>query len=87
MNPEPWDVPGNHGEFDQRLRASCRFQVGNISLDRLWTYYFGIGGNADELALEAYLNELLTLTPGQMQLVDTALKELSSNGRTEPAGQ
>ncbi len=87
MDTEPWEASEYYGEFDQRLQASCRFQIGNISLDRLWTYYFGIGGNADELALEAYLNELLALAPGQMQLVDTALTELSSDGRTEPAGQ
>lgn len=75
----------NTVEFDQRLQASCRFQVEDIGLNRLWTYYFGIGGNADELALEAYLNELLALAPGQMELVDTAMKELSSDDRTESA--
>ena len=83
MNAQPaW-----MSEFDQRLRASCRFRVGDVSLNTLWIYYFGIGGNADELVLDAYLNELLALAPGQMQLVDTAMRELSLNGWTEPAGQ
>ena len=85
MNAEPWDG-WNVLEFDQRLQAACRFQVEDIGLNRLWTYYFGIGGNADEVALEAYLHELLTLAPGQMELVDTAIRELSSDDRTEPAG-
>lgn len=87
MDTEPWEASECYGEFDQRMQAACRFQVGNISLSKLWTYYIGIGGNVDGLALEAYLNELLTLAPSQMELLDTAMTELSSDGRTEPAGQ
>ncbi|XAS72481.1 hypothetical protein VUN82_01085 [Micrococcaceae bacterium Sec5.1] len=87
MNAEPWGTPERHGKLDQRQQATDRFRTGNVSLNSLWTYYFGIGGDADELVLDAYLNGLLVLAPGQMELVDTAFRELTADGRTEPAGQ
>jgi len=87
MNAEPWEAPEHDGRFDQRMHAAHRFRNGNVSLNSLWTYYFGIGGDADELVLDAYLNGLLVLAPGQMELVDTAFRELTADGRTEPAGQ
>ena len=86
MNSEPWGAPENDNEYDQRMHAADRFRNGTVSLNSLWIYYFGIGGDADELALDAYLNGLLVLAPGQMELVDTAFKELTSDGRIEPAG-
>ncbi|MGO4588160.1 hypothetical protein [Paenarthrobacter sp. 2TAF44] len=65
MNAEPWGTPERHGKLDQRKQATDRFRTGNVSLNSLWTYYFGIGGDADELVLDAYLNGLLVLAPGR----------------------
>ncbi len=87
MNAEPWGERENDGKYDQRRQAADRFRNGNVSLNSLWTYYFGIGGDADELVLDAYLNGLLVLAPGQMELVDTAFRELTSDGRIEPVEQ
>lgn len=36
-------------EADQHKSAAVQFQNGNISLPGLWTYYYGIGGNVDQL--------------------------------------
>jgi hypothetical protein len=68
--------PGQGGE--QRRSAAERSRNGNLSLGRLWTYYYGIGGDADQLALEGYLHEPLVLAPVQMELIETALNETST---------
>ena len=65
---------------DQRKFAAAQFQNGNISLPRLWTYYCGIGGNVDQLGLDAYLHELMELAPLQMDLIQTAIKEITADG-------
>jgi hypothetical protein len=87
MNSERRGTPEHDETYRQRMRAANIFRNGNVSINSLWIYYFGIGGDADELALDAYLNGLLVLAPGQMELVDTAFRELTSDGRPEPAGQ
>ena len=46
-------------EPDPRKFAAAQFQRANLTLPELWTYYYGIGGSADELVLDAYLNEIL----------------------------
>lgn len=67
-------------EADQRKFAAAQFQNGNISLPGLWTYYYGIGGNVDQLGVDAYLHELTELAPLQMDLIQTAIKEITANG-------
>ena len=50
-----------------------------MSLPQLWVYYFGIGGNADELALDGYLHGIVELAPLQVDLLDTAIKEITAD--------
>jgi len=86
MNDRPkWAEPSWNSE--QRKHAGERYRGRNLNLSRLWTYYLGIGGDADEFALDGYLNGLLGLAPGQMRLVDTAIDELSADGQPGPVGQ
>ncbi len=65
---------------DQRQLAAAQFQSANVTLPELWTYYYGIGGNADELALDAYLNGMVELPPLQVNLLHAALKEITADG-------
>jgi len=65
---------------DQRKFAAAQFQSGNISLPGLWTYYYGIGGNVDQLGVDAYLHELVELAPLQMDLIQAAIKEITADG-------
>ena len=67
-------------DADPRRIAATQLQGGNINLRELWTYYYGIGGNADEVALDAYLNEMAELPPLQADLLHTALKEITAEG-------
>ena len=70
--------PGD--EADLRHFAATRYRNGNINLMGLWTYYYGIGGNADEMALDAYLHEMMELPPLQLELVHTAIEEITAEG-------
>jgi hypothetical protein len=45
----------------------------------VWAYYFGIGGNADELALDGYLNGMMELAPLQVDLLNTAINEITAD--------
>lgn len=73
-------VPYPGEEADPRSFAAARYRNGKISLMGLWTYYYGLGGNADELVLDAYLNEMMELPPLQMDLVHTAIEEITADG-------
>ncbi|TQJ38452.1 hypothetical protein FBY33_0449 [Arthrobacter sp. SLBN-112] len=64
---------------EQRHGAARRFQDTGVPLLKLWTYYYGIGGDVDELSLDAYLNEALHLPAAQVGLVNTAMTELTSD--------
>ncbi|WP_255769277.1 hypothetical protein [Pseudarthrobacter sulfonivorans] len=75
-------LPGQQPDFepDPRKVAAAQFQRANLTLPQLWTYYCGIGGSADELALDAYLNEMVDLPPLQVDLLHTALNEIATEG-------
>jgi hypothetical protein len=73
-------IPHPGEEADQRNYAATRYRNRNINLMGLWTYYYGIGGNADELVLDAYLHEMMELPPLQMDLVHTAIEEITAEG-------
>jgi hypothetical protein len=64
---------------ERRELAAAHFQRANVSLPQLWVYYFGIGGNADELALDGYLHGMVELAPLQVDLLDTAIKEITAD--------
>jgi hypothetical protein len=74
-------VPGNSlssYDAERRTLAAAHFHGANLSLPQVWAYYYGIGGNADELALDGYLNGMMELAPLQVDLLHTALKEITS---------
>ncbi|WP_320537195.1 hypothetical protein [Pseudarthrobacter sp. IC2-21] len=66
-------------EPDPRKFAAAQFQRANLTVPELWTYYCGIGGTADEVVLDAYLNEMVELPPLQVDLLHTAIKEITAD--------
>lgn len=80
MNAEWTGGPDHLLEADeQRREAAQRFQAAQIPLIKLWTYYYGLGGDVDEMSLDAYLNEALHLPAAQVGLIATAMRELTMN--------
>ena len=76
---------GGHGHGGGREQRCCRrkrlyitkqFHARGTTLTRLWTYYWGIGGDLDEIALDAYLHGLGDLPPGQISLLALAIREI-----------
>lgn len=68
-------------EADEQRRAVAQpFRDGKLPLIKLWPYYYGLGGDADEMSLDAYLNEALHLPAAQVGLIATAMRELSAGG-------
>lgn len=47
-----------------------------IDLGQLWLYYFGLGGEADELEVDAYLHHSMVLPRLQRDLLAHAANEL-----------
>lgn len=66
----------------QRSLAASWYHEGSTSLTGVWTYFFGLGGDADEVAIDAYLHELGELPPSQMNLLALAIWELDMEGTT-----
>jgi hypothetical protein len=67
---------------EQRRGAAQRFRETELPLVKLWTYYYGIGGDIDEVSLDAYLNEALDLPAAEVGLITTAMTEMTE-GDTE----
>lgn len=64
---------GTRGESNQRFHQAL--SAAHISVDELWLRYFGLGGVADRLELDAYLNGAIALTPSQHDIVAHAINE------------
>jgi hypothetical protein len=64
-------------EAEERKGAARRFQETDLPLDKLWTYYYGIGGEIDEVSLDAYLHEALDIPAAQVNLIATAMTEMT----------
>jgi len=80
MNADWTGGPDHQLEADEQRRAVARrFHQGAVPLVKLWTYYFGLGGDADEMSLDAYLNEALHLPAAQVGLISTAMTELTTD--------
>lgn len=76
MNADWMGGPDQLNEADEHRRmAARRFRDAQVPLIELWTYYYGIGGDVDELSLDAYLNEALHLPAAQVGLVTAAMNE------------
>ena len=79
MNADWTGGPDSLLEADEQRKAVARrFRQAELPLIKLWTYYFGLGGDADEMSLDAYLNEALHLPAAQVGLVATAMTELTT---------
>ncbi len=68
---EPWAA-------EQRRTAATWFREGSAGLGKVWMYFYGLGGEADELTLDAYLHELGGLPPLQARLLAIAMREMDS---------
>ncbi|MEV7634238.1 hypothetical protein GA0061083_2003 [Pseudarthrobacter enclensis] len=78
MNPDWMGGPDQVREADlQRAGAARQYREADLPLTKLWAYYYGIGGDVDELSLEAYLHEALHLPAVQVGLIVMALAELA----------
>lgn len=80
------EVPGQRlpgRASGQRRSAAAWYRDGATGLGSLWTYFYGIGGDADEVALDAYLHELGGLPASQMDLLGVAMQEIDDEGKAE----
>jgi hypothetical protein len=77
------DVPGDEDEQRQRFRLA--FEAAPLSPEQVWMKYFGIGGNAGLIEVQAYVHGALSLPPIERDLLAHALNEsltgLGLNGR------
>jgi hypothetical protein len=62
---------------EELRRTPRRFRDTDMPLDRLWIYYYGIGGDIDEVSLDAYLHEALEIPAAQVNLIATAMTEMT----------
>jgi len=62
---------------EQGKGAAQRFRETDLSLNKLWAYYYGIGGDIDEMSLDAYLHDALDIPPAQVGLIATAMTEMA----------
>jgi hypothetical protein len=69
------DWPG--WAVEERRGAAQHFQNADLPLAKLWCYYYGMGGEIDEMSLDAYLNEALEIPAAQMSLIFMAMAELA----------
>lgn len=60
----------------QTLRVLRRAQIG---IGEVWLYYFGIGGDAGELEVDAYLHHALQLPRLQRDILAHAANEIIGN--------
>lgn len=65
---------------DPRQSARNLLNRDTISLEDLWIRYWGQGGNASPLELDAYVHEALRPQPFELDLISWAIEELPVNG-------
>jgi hypothetical protein len=83
MMPEWGEGPEQPDEADEERRGTAeRFRNNDISLAKLWTYFYGIGGGIDEMSLDAYLHDALDLPAAQVALIALAMTELAEGDPT-----
>lgn len=68
-------TPGPPEEDERRAALRDAYRHAELTLEQLWTRYFALGGAADLLELEGYLEGLLTLPRVQRDMVAVALNE------------
>jgi hypothetical protein len=63
-------------EADQQILTVSIIRELGLNLAQLWIYYLGIGGNADESAVNAYASEEGSLPPEERDLLARAMNEI-----------
>ncbi|MCU1634566.1 MAG: hypothetical protein JWM61_3218 [Micrococcaceae bacterium] len=67
----------NHPDHEfQRVNLLRAVRHAQIEASQLWLHYFGLGGDAGEYEVEAYLHGSFTLPPRQRDLLAHAANEL-----------
>ncbi len=67
----------NHPDHEyQRIHLLRAVRHAQIEASELWLHYFGLGGDAGEYEVEAYLHGSFTLPPLQRDLLAHAANEL-----------
>lgn len=67
----------NHPDHEyQRIHLLSAIRHAQIDASELWLHYFGLGGDAGEYEVEAYLHGSFTLPPLQRDLLAHAANEL-----------
>jgi hypothetical protein len=56
-----------------------RTRDADIGVSELWLYYFSIGGNCEEICLDAYLHGLMSLHAREGKLVEHAIDEMTAD--------
>jgi hypothetical protein len=77
MYPYGADGPEQPGWAGEEPKGTARrFRDADLALDELWIYYYGIGGDIDEVSLDAYLHDALDIPAAQVSLIATAMAEM-----------
>ncbi|MFK0040580.1 hypothetical protein ACIQTW_12130 [Paenarthrobacter sp. NPDC090517] len=66
---------------DPRQSARNLLNQNTITLERLWIKYWGEGGTADPLELDAYVHEALRPHPFELTLLAWAMDDLQAGPR------
>lgn len=66
---------------DPRQRARDLLEQDNITLEQLWLKYWGEGGNAQPMELDAYVQEALRPHPFELTLLAWAMDDLQAGPR------
>jgi hypothetical protein len=69
-----WDARSEHHR-QCALRALCNYE---LTVFDLWVAYYGLGGQLNELDIEAFLYGLLALPELEHLLLAEAVRELST---------
>jgi GAF domain-containing protein len=68
--------------FDQQWRTADALSRAGLTVDDVWVRYFSMGGEADAVAVAAYLHGQLMLSPLQRDLLTYAVEELRQSSRS-----
>jgi len=63
------------GEDEQRRLLLAAVRRSDLPLEQLWLRYFGLGGQADLVEVEGYLDGLMPLAPAQRDVLAHAVNE------------
>jgi Stage II sporulation protein E (SpoIIE) len=67
--------PAGPAEDEQDRAARAAYETAGLTLEELWVRYFGMGGTADLLELDAHLQGLVRLPAGERTVLAHALNE------------